>query len=95
MTARSACSLMPATATHDIARFKGSVVRYEKPLDPAEALATRLLAMMEIYNSNELPGIAVALRRLWPVAEAATDEEGYFDFELPIDQPLPLRTAWE
>src|SRR4028118_1954459 len=39
-------------------RIKGRIVRYEKPLDAGEGLATRLIAMMEIYNSNELPGIA-------------------------------------
>jgi hypothetical protein len=28
-------------------------------------------------------------------AEAVTDEEGYFDFELPIDAALPETTRWE
>jgi phosphatidate phosphatase APP1 len=76
-------------------RLKGRVVRYEKPLDAGEGLATRLIAMMEIYNSNELPGIAVKCEGYGQVRELVTDEEGYFDFELKIDQPLPATTQWE
>ena len=76
-------------------RLKGRVVRYEKPLDAGEGLATRLIAMLEIYNSNELPGIAVKCEGYGQMREIATDEEGYFDFELAIDQPLPATTQWE
>ncbi|HEY0163775.1 MAG TPA: phosphatase domain-containing protein, partial [Sphingomicrobium sp.] len=76
-------------------RLKGRVVRYEKPLDAGEGLATRLIAMMEIYNSNELPGIAVKCEGYGQVRELLTDEEGYFDFELAIHQPLPATTQWE
>ena len=77
------------------ARLKGRIVRYEKPLDAGEGLATRLLAMMEIYNSNELPGIAVKCEGYGQTVELVTDAEGYFDFELAIDQPLPPATQWE
>ena len=76
-------------------RVKGRVVRFEKPLDPGEALATRLRAMMEIYNSNELPGITVRCEGYGHSVEAASDDEGYFEFELVVDQRLPLHTAWE
>src|SRR4028118_1997059 len=78
-----------------IVRLKGRIVRYEKPLDAGAGLATRLMAMMEIYNSNELPGIAVKCEGYGQVRELLTDEEGYFDFELAIDQPLPATTQWE
>jgi phosphatidate phosphatase APP1 len=76
-------------------RLKGRIVRYEKPLDAGEGLATRLMAMMEIYNSNELPGIAVRCEGYGQVADLVTDEEGYLDFELAIEQPLPATTLWE
>ena len=76
-------------------RLNGRVVRYEKPLDAGEGLATRVRAMMEIYNSNELPGIAVRCEGYGQVADAVTDEEGYFHFELTGDFPLPAATAWE
>ena len=76
-------------------RLKGRIVRYEKPLDAGEGLATRLIAMVEIYNSNELPGIAVKCEGYGQVRELVTDEEGYFDFELTVDQALPATTQWE
>lgn len=76
-------------------RLKGRIVRYRKPLDAGEGTLTRLRAMMEIYNSHELPGIKVRLDAFGTVSEAFTDEEGYFTFELSIDRPLPERTEWE
>lgn len=76
-------------------RLKGRVVRFEKPLDPGDALATRLRAMMEIYNSNELPGITVRCEGYGQAIEVASDDEGYFDFELKAERPLPLHTTWE
>ena len=48
--------------------------------------------MMEIYNSHELPGIAVRCEGYGQVAETLSDEEGYFEFELAVDQPLPPTT---
>jgi phosphatidate phosphatase APP1 len=77
------------------ARVKGRIVRYEKPLDAGEGFATRVRAMVEIYNSNELQGIEVQCEGYGQVAKVCSDEEGYFDFELPADAPLPETTRWE
>ncbi|HEX8256831.1 MAG TPA: phosphatase domain-containing protein [Allosphingosinicella sp.] len=76
-------------------RLKGRIVRYRKPLDAGEGMLTRLRAMMEIYNSHELPGIAVRLDGYGGTHDSVTDEEGYFTFDLPVPLPLPERTAWE
>jgi phosphatidate phosphatase APP1 len=76
-------------------RLRGRIVRYEKPLDAGEGLLTRLHAMMEIYNSNELPGIAVRCEGYGGTYDCVTDAEGYFQFELPADRPLPATTGWE
>src|SRR3990170_6510936 len=62
-------------------RIKGRIVRDEKPLDAGDGLATRLRAMMEIYNSNEIPGVTVRCEAEGHVSEVASDDEGYFDFE--------------
>lgn len=78
-----------------VVRLKGRIVRYEKPLDAGEGTLTRLRAMMEIYNSNELPGVAVRCEGYGHMVETITDEEGYFDFELPIELALPEATGWE
>jgi phosphatidate phosphatase APP1 len=78
-----------------VMRLKGRIVRYRKSLDAGEGMLTRLRAMMEIYNSHELPGIEVHLEGYGRSVSVATDEEGYFDFEVPVDRPLPQHTTWE
>ena len=76
-------------------RLKGRIVRYKKPLDAGGGMLARLRAMMEIYNSHELPDVTVRLQGYGLTCEAVTDEEGYFDFELPVEQPLAEATRWE
>jgi phosphatidate phosphatase APP1 len=76
-------------------RLKGRIVRYKPPLDAREGKWSRFRAMMEIYNSHELPGVRVRFEGYGRTAEAVTDEEGYFDFEVPVEQTLPERTLWE
>lgn len=76
-------------------RLKGRIVRYRKPLDAGEGTVTRLRAMMEIYNSHELTGVKVRLQAYGQDVETASDQEGYFTFELPLDLPLPHSTSWE
>ena len=77
------------------ARLKGRIVRYEKPLDAGEGFATRVHAMLEIYNSHELSGVEVRCEGYGLDQTVRSDEEGYFDFELPVGQPLPDTTQWE
>lgn len=77
------------------ARVKGRIVRYEKPLDAGEGTLTRLRAMMEIYNSNELPDVLVRLEGYGKVLDVVSDEEGYFDFEFEVSRLLPEQTRWE
>lgn len=76
-------------------RLKGRIVRYRKPLNAGEGTLTRLRAMMEIYNSHEIAGVTVALEAYGQHAEAVSDDEGYFSFDLPLDLPLPVTTEWE
>lgn len=76
-------------------RLKGRVVRFTKPLDADEGLLVRLRAMLAIYNSKELSGVAVRIEGYGQSHDVETDEEGYFDLELTIDQPLPNTTRWE
>ncbi|AUW59334.1 hypothetical protein C1T17_15815 [Sphingobium sp. SCG-1] len=76
-------------------RLKGRVVRFAKPLDADEGMLVRLRAMLAIYNSRELPGVTVRIEGYGQSCDVASDEEGYFELELPIDQPLPDKTGWE
>ena len=56
---------------------------------------TRLRAMLEIYNSNELPGIEVRCEGYGRTASCTTDHEGYFSFDLDLSSPLPEQTKRE
>jgi phosphatidate phosphatase APP1 len=76
-------------------RLSGRVMRFRKPLDAGEGTLSRLRAMMAIYNSEEVPGVRVRCDAYGGTAETRTDEEGYFSFALPIDEPLPDATRWE
>jgi phosphatidate phosphatase APP1 len=76
-------------------RLKGRIVRYQKPLDAGEGTFSKLRAMMAIYNSSELPGVKVRFEGYGQAHEVETDDEGYFNFELSIDHPLPEETRWE
>src|SRR5688500_8172219 len=42
-----------------LARIKGRIVRYAKPLDAHEGFWIRLKAMLDIYHSHELPDVEV------------------------------------
>ena len=76
-------------------RVKGRVVRFTKPLDANEGMLVRLRAMLAIYNSKELPGVTVRVAGYGQSRDVISDEEGYFDLDLSIDQPLPETTRWE
>lgn len=77
------------------ARLKGRIVRYGEPLDAGKGLFSRLRAMLAIYNSRELAGVTVRVDGYGQSHDVVTDEEGYFQLELAIDQPLPDATRWE
>lgn len=75
--------------------LKGRVVREGKVLRPGTYTLTRLRAMMNIYNSREVPGVAVRLEGYGLSGETVSDEEGYFHFNLPLGETLPPKTRWD
>lgn len=79
----------------DRLQLKGRIVRYRKPLDAGEGTLTRLRAMMEIYNSHEVPGVKVRLQGFGLDCATLSDEEGYFGFDLAAPEPLPPSTQWQ
>ncbi len=76
-------------------RVSGRIVRYDDPLDAGEGLISRTRAMMAIYNSHEVPGVAVRCEGFGQSVDMVSDEEGYVSFAIPIDRPLPATTIWE
>src|SRR5688572_11196504 len=57
-----------------LARLKGRIVRYARPLDAREGTLVRLRAMLDIYNSHELPGVEVRLEAYGGTFTAVSDE---------------------
>jgi phosphatidate phosphatase APP1 len=70
-------------------------LKYAKPLDAGEGILGRMRAMLAIYNSRELAGVTVRIEGYGQSHDIITDEEGYFQLEMTIDQPLPDTTRWE
>lgn len=78
------------------ARLSGRVVEYREPLDPGTRTLTRLRAMLAIYESDEVPDVAIRLEGYGGIHETKTDSEGYFDFRIPLaGRDLPAQTKWE
>lgn len=77
------------------ARVRGRIVRYAKPLDAGEGLLSRMRAMLAIYNSQELRGVTVRIEGYGQTHDVVSDEEGYFELELQLDEVLPPTTQWE
>ena len=81
--------------TAERAHVMGRIVRYAPSLAKAEGSFDRLRAMLAIYDSDELAGVAVRLEGYGGSLETISDEEGYFSFDMPADRPLPVATEWE
>ncbi|MET0372930.1 MAG: phosphatase domain-containing protein [Rhizorhabdus sp.] len=79
----------------DEIRVMGRIVRFADALDPDDSLLSRVRAMLAIYNSHELSGVAVRLDHDGRSADTLSDEEGYFSFALPAGRPLPPITVWD
>jgi phosphatidate phosphatase APP1 len=76
-------------------RVKGRMVRYAEPLEAGHGTWSRIRAMLAIYNSHEVAGVAVRCETDGNIFEAVSDDEGYFDFMVPLAKPLPPSTKWE
>ncbi len=53
-----------------------------------------LLSMYRRFNSGEIPGVQVQLLLGKNTHIATTDREGYFEFRLPVTEPLSSTRAW-
>lgn len=76
-------------------RLRGRIVRYAEPLNASEGMLMRLRAMLAIYNSREVSGVTVRFEGYGQSQTVVSDDEGYFEFELPVALPFPATTRWE
>ena len=74
---------------------RARVLRRDKPLWDGEGASEKLIGLLRLYSSHEVPGVTVKLDGLGISAEAKTDAEGFVDFDLEIaETPLPLHSEW-
>ncbi|TZG25725.1 App1 family protein [Sphingomonas montanisoli] len=76
-------------------RVSGRIVRFADALDPDEGFVARVRAMLAIYNSRELAGVTVRLEHDGRSDDVVSDEEGYFNFAIPIEEALPFTARWD
>lgn len=83
----------------DTVRVKARIVRTLPEMagersEPRTTLA-KFKAMLALYRSREMAGVAVRLDAYGAFHEAVSDEEGYVSFEVPASPPLSDGTGWE
>lgn len=81
--------------TQQSAHIKGRVLLGAPERAAAQNDWQRFRAMLSLYNSQEVADIPVRCEGYGTNAEAVSDAEGYFTFELPLKEPLPVETMWE
>ena len=76
-------------------RVRGRMVRFTEPLAAGVGTWSRIKAMLSVYNSHEVAGVAVRCDYGETRIDAVSDEEGYFEFAFHEGKPLPQTTTWE
>ncbi|HEV2078348.1 MAG TPA: phosphatase domain-containing protein [Allosphingosinicella sp.] len=51
--------------------------------------------MLDLYDSDEVPGVALVVESAGETYETESDGEGYFRVDAEIDRALPDQTCWE
>ena len=73
----------------------GRVVVGRRPVEQGNKRLSRLRTMLDIYDSDEVPGVALTVQIAGETYETESDDEGYFRLEVEIDRALPDQTCWE
>ncbi|WP_051881558.1 App1 family protein [Parvularcula oceani] len=76
--------------------LSGRVIHGRRAVAAGKGTLSRMRTMLDIYESDEVPGVRLAVEVAGERHKVVTDEEGYFVLELDgISRPLPPRTRWE
>ncbi len=76
--------------------LSGRVIHGHRAGAAGEGTLSRMRTMLDIYESDEVPGVQLEIEVAGERHAALTDAEGYFALDLhPIDRPLPPSTRWE
>ena len=73
----------------------GRIVVGRRPVEQGDKRLSRLRTMLDLYDSDEVPGVGLVIESGGETYEAESDDEGYFRIDAEIDQALPDETCWE
>ena len=76
-------------------RMSGRIVVGRRPEEQGAQRLSRLRTMLDLYDSDEVPGVALSIECCGETYRAESDGEGYFRIDAEIDRALPSRTCWE
>ena len=82
--------------TRQLLKLKGRVLEQKRPPvdEDNETIWTNMLQMYRRFESDEVPGVNVQASFQGRDLETTTDEEGYFEFSIPVREDLPSERLW-
>ena len=76
--------------------LSGRVIEGRRRVTRGDDTLSRLRTMLDLYESDEVPGLRLQVTYDGHAREVETGPEGYFRLDLDgLGKPLPERTAWE
>ena len=73
----------------------GRIVVGRRSVEKGDRRLSRLRTMLDLYDSDEVPGVAVVVESAGETYETESDDEGYFRVDVEINRALPDHTCWE
>lgn len=73
----------------------GRIVVGRRSVEQGTNRLSRLRTMLDLYDSDEVPGVALVIESEGKTHEVESDDEGYFRLDTEINRALPDQTCWE
>ena len=76
--------------------LSGRVIEGRRSVTRGDGTLSKLRTMLDVYESDEVPGVRVQVTYDGHARELTTDDEGYFTLEMKgLGKALPRETRWE
>ena len=76
--------------------LSGRVIEGRRRVTRGDGTLSKMRTMLDLYESDEVPGVRLQATYDGHAREVVTDDEGYFTLDLTeLGKPLPERTTWE
>ena len=82
--------------SRDALYLSGRVIAGRRRVTRGDGTLSKMRTMLDLYESDEVPGVRLQATYDGHAREIVTDDEGYFRLELQdLGKALPERTTWE